>query len=213
MPISFTLIATLMLVAMIYVIKDDWQLMKVVRAGDVQKNVPVVKVVDSVKKEYIEVGQDRIDIQNFKALFVRGNSMREYQIIDGQIVYVERFTNDAQKQGINTFPVLVLKLQKRNIFLRLFVSQLKLRKFICYIKDLENVNWGEVFNAEHNRIKLEREEFICVINHKIEEMMERGEYLTDCQYVLSETYDEDTNRCSYSLHQVSKIYGKVRYAA
>lgn len=213
MPISFTLIATLMLIAMIYVMKDDWQLMKVVRAGDVQKNVPVVKVVDSVKKEFVEVGRDKVGIQNMKALFVRGNSMQDYQIRDGQIVYVERFTDDDQKKGIVTFPVLVLKLQKKNIFLRLFVSQLKLRKFICYINNIESENWGELFDVEHNRIKLDRADFITVINCKIEEMKKRGEYVPDCQYALSETYDEDAGRYSYSLHEVSKIYGKVKYAA
>ena len=65
MPISFTLIATLMLIAMIYVMKDDWQLVKVVRAGDAQKNVPVVKVVDCVKKDCIEVEQVKVNIQSF----------------------------------------------------------------------------------------------------------------------------------------------------
>lgn len=213
MPISFTLIATLMLIAMIYVMKDDWQLVKVVRAGDAQKNVPVVKVVDCVKKDCIEVEQVKVNIQNLKALFVRGNSMRDYQITDGQTVYVERFTSEAQKQAINTFPVLVLKLQKKNIFLRLFVSQLKLRKFICYINDIEGENWEAVFDAEHDRIRLDRVEFVNVINHKIVEMKERGEYVAGCQYALSETYDEDAGRYSYSLHEVSKIYGKVKYAA
>ena len=213
MPISFTLIATLMLIAMIYVMKDDWQLVKVVRAGDAQKNVPVVKVVDCVKKDCIEVEQVKVNIQNLKALFVRGNSMRDYQITDGQTVYVERFTSEAQKQAINTFPVLVLKLQKKNIFLRLFVSQLKLRKFICYINDIEGENWEAVFDAEHDRIRLDRVEFVNVINHKIVEMKERGEYVAGCHYDLSETYDEDASRYSYSLHEVSKIYGKVKYAA
>lgn len=212
MQISFFLVAAMMLIAMIYILKDDLHAQRIVRAGDAHKIVPAVKLVDSVRKEYANNGPNRVNIKNLKPMFVKGNSMRDYNITDGQTIYVEKF-NQAQKTTINTFPVLVLELPKKNILFRMFLSQLKLRKFVGYINNLERVNWEDVYDEKAQRIKLEKNEFVQLINRKIEEMKKKKEYIPQCQYALSETYDEDMDCYSYSLHLVSKIYGKVRFAA
>ena len=206
----------MILIAMIYILSGDLHAIKVVRAGDVGKNVFAVKIIDAPKRTSVRSNNAIEDITNMKTMFVKGNSMRDYHIMDGQTIYVETFINEEQKEHINTYPVLVLELQKKNILLRLFVSQFKLRKFICYIDNIDDVDWGVIFDNHNDgmrRIKLTRQEFIRVIHRKIEEMKQRKEYIENCKYTLSETFDEDKNCYSYSLHQVTKIFGKVRYAA
>lgn len=215
MSMSFLIISALMLVAMIYILSGDLHILPVVRAGDVDKNIFGIKIIDAPERTTVESDGEVENITNMVAMYVKGNSMQDYCITNGQIIYVEPFTSDDQRENIGTYPVLVLEMQK-NRLLSLFVSQLKLRKFICYIDNLDNVDWEEIYeshNEERNRIKLNQDDFVNIINGKIEEMKRKGKYLPNCKYTLSETYNESDECYSYSLHQVNKIYGKVRYAA
>ena len=208
MTISFIIISVFMLVAMIYILSGDIHLLHVVRAGSVSKNVLGIKVVDFPERKTVSTGNGIEDISGLEAMYVKGNSMRDYNIFDGSTVFVQKITGE-DRNHITTHPVLVLMLKKKNPL----VSQLKLRKFICYIPNIEDVDWQHVFNEQQDRIKLTYPDFISVIENKIVEMKERNEYFTDTCYILSETYEEDKNKYSYSLHRSSSVCGKVKFSA
>ena len=209
MPISFLIIAVLMLGTMIFLLSEDVQGLSVVRAGDADKPLFGYKIVSERKTDYAEDHGNAVSLKGLIPMYVHGNSMKDSQIMDGHIVYVSKYQESGDKQEITTHPVLVLRLYKK----RLFNSQFKLRKFVCYILDIEHENWGNVYANNKDHIRLSDEEFHRVIIEKIEKMKEKGHYDPKETYIMSETYDEYMKSYSYSFHKVKDIYGKVRYVA
>lgn len=208
MPISFLIIATLMLGTMIFILSEDVQNLSVVRAGDADKLLFGYKIVSERKNDYAEDHGKAISLKGLKPMYVRGNSMKDSQIFDGNTVYIAKYKTTNDKQDITTYPVLVLRLY--TLWLN---SHYKLRKFVCYIPDIEHENWKQIYENNHEHIKLSYEDFHRVIIEKIEKMKKKGHYNPKESYIMSETYDEYTKVYSYSFHKVKDIYGKVRYIA
>ena len=57
-------------------------------------------------------------------LYVYGNSMKDYNIFNGQYVFVDPYQTMDEKQSIQTHPVLVFDITEQKI-----QSKYKLRKF------------------------------------------------------------------------------------
>ena len=209
MPISFLIIAVLMLGTMILLLSEDVRGLSVVRAGDADKLLFGYKIVSERKSDYAEDHGNAVNLKGLIPMYVRGNSMKGSLIKDGHIVYISKYQEAGDKKEITTHPVLVLRLYKK----RLFNSQFKLRKFVCYIPDIEHENWEIVYANNKDHIRLSYEDFHRVIIEKIEKMKRKGHYDSKEIYIMSETYDEYLNAYSYSFHKVNDIYGKVKYVA
>lgn len=208
MPISFLIITVLMLGTMIFMLSEDVQSLSVVRAGDADKLLFGYKIVSMGKGELAEYQGNTVSLKGMIPMYVRGNSMKDSNINDGQTVYITKYKTDEEKQNITTYPVLVLCLYKK-----WFYSHYKLRKFVCYISDIEHMDWNLIYESHKEHIRLSYEDFHSVIFEKIEKMKRKGHYDSKETYIMSETYDEYKNLYSYSFHKVKDIYGKVRYVA
>lgn len=208
MPISFLIIAVLMLGTMILLLSEDVQGLSVVRAGDADKLLFGYKIISERKTDYAEDHGNAVSLKGLIPMYVRGNSMKDSNIYDGRTVYIAKYETAEDKQKISTYPVLVLRLY--TLWLN---SHYKLRKFVCYISDIEHENWKQIYKNNREHIQLSYEDFHSVIIEKIEKMKRKGHYNPKETYIMSETYDEYTKAYSYSFHKVKDIYGKVRYVA
>lgn len=208
MPISFLIIAVLMLGTMILLLSEDVRGLSVVRAGDADKLLFGYKIVSERKSDYAEDHGNAVNLKGLIPMYVRGNSMKDSNIYDGRTVYIAKYETAEDKQKISTYPVLVLRLY--TLWLN---SHYKLRKFVCYISDIEHENWKQIYKNNREHIQLSYEDFHSVILEKIEKMKRKGHYNPKETYIMSETYDEYTKAYSYSFHKVKDIYGKVRYVA
>lgn len=208
MPVSFLIIAALMLGTMIFILSEDVKNLPVVRAGGVDKLLFGYKIVSERKNDYAEDHGNAVCLKGLKPMYVRGNSMKDAKIYDGHTVYIAKYKTAKDKQDITTYPVLVLRLY--TLWLN---SHYKLRKFVCYISDIEHEDWKQIYEKNREHIRLSYEDFYRVIIEKIEKMKRKGHYDPKETYIMSETYDEYTKAYSYSFHKVKDIYGKVKYIA
>lgn len=198
------LFVTLMLVSVLMVVYGLSGL-STVKAGKVSKHCPRIVLYNSKDYGVISVDGRTVSVSGMLHLAVCGNSMRDYNILDGQEIYARRYEDDESKVSIEDHPVLVLKITKASFY----DSQYKLRKFVDY-GSLNNtdIEWETVFERNTDRIKMGKEDFIRKCLVKVEKLKKLG--ITG-QVVLSETYDEEKNYYDYSLHPVTTICASVEY--
>lgn len=177
------------------------RLVLVAKAGKVDKFFWKYKLSSCKIPKEIKCGNDTIVVSGLDYLYVYGNSMKDYNIFNGQYVFVDPYQTMDEKQSIQTHPVLVFDITEQKI-----QSKYKLRKFVCYI-NLNNVDWNAVYTNCSSRIRVSQEDFI-------QECIKKGSNLKnkETKYILSETFDEEKERYSYSLHPVECLYAKVKYA-
>ena len=87
-----------------------------------------------------------------------------------------------------------------------YQSSYKLRKFVGYVDNPQTDNTNELYTRFSDRIKISQDEFVTEIMNKKEKLSNPSE-----RHILSETYDEDTDKYRYSLHPVSSLYAKALY--
>lgn len=189
-----------MMVGMVSFLLFNFNTLPVVKAGKVTKFCSKTKHVFGYMPNQIKVNGVKKDLSKDEKMLVNGNSMKYYNLFDGQKIYVKRLSDDEKRQ-IMTYPVLVFNIvnnPKSND------AEYKLRKFVGYV---DSDNWQDIFNRFKERIKIPQADFVtqCAAKHATTP-------LTDDRLILSETFDEDKQSVSYSLHPVNSIFGKVEYA-
>lgn len=200
---SFLVIIALIAVSQIFILWVSIRKVNTVKAGNVLKYSPAVKWRVGCKPDRIQVNGTVVDVKELEQMAVCGNSMCHYNIYDGKTVFVSRF-NDAEKETISTFPVVVIKI----IGAHSSQSRFKLRKMVSYA-DGYSQNWATIFDSNKERIHIPKVEFETMCRDKVEKM--KRNKITEERLVVSETYDEDLCRYKYSLHPVSSLYAKVKY--
>lgn len=196
----FSIVFPIMILGMLVLLFMNVQTLTVVKAGKVTKLCKEKSIVFGSTPSEININGVRIDVSKDTKMLVNGNSMKNYNIFDGQRIYVKPMT-DEEKQEIRHYPVLVFNIvdgMKGD-------AKYKLRKFVGYVRDNDFKTLHETL---HERIKVPVGTFTSQCAPKYNKLRERySETL-----VLSETYDEDNDTLLYSLHPVSTIFGKVEYA-
>lgn len=184
----------------IYLIIRTLMFPMIAKAGNIKDFYGIFTIL----QRYPKHNEYEDNVKNTKCLSVRGNSMKKYEIQNGDTIFIEKYS-DSDKFGITTYPVLVFQLKIKRLS-DVFDSRYKLRKFVGYIDDL---NAESMYNQYINRINCSKDDFIRCIDSKIHLIEKRKERK---KYVLSETYDEKKDMTLYSLHSVESIYGKVKFA-
>ncbi len=181
--------------------------LETVKAGKVSKTCPRVVFMNRRDNGRITVDGRTIDVSGMLHLAVCGNSMRDYDIWDGQEIYAQRIVDDADKRNINDYPVVVFDIVKA----KFYDSQYKLRKFVGYgCLDYSDDDWEAIYEKNKARIKINKEEFVRKCLVKAENLKSQD---VSCDVVLSETYDEEAGKHDYSLHPVNTVFAIVEYAA
>lgn len=199
------LIATILIFIIalqIFMLVSDRRLFEVVRAGKVNKTTARYKIRRQKKCRRTA---------SLEPYIVCGESMRDYDIHNGDMVYVQTF-KPAEKDRIVTFPVLMFAIKDMGCL----KSRYKLRKFVSYIDNLQCCDWGNVYERHKDRFegKIGKEDFCNMCREKVSKLSagQNNPAATEkpVRYVLSETREE---KYLYSLHPVDTVYGKVCYAA
>ena len=203
--LSFIIIISLMSAGMIFTLLSVLHFEPIAKAGKVNKFCWKYHVATSQSIDEIAVGNERIDVSGLKWLYVYGNSMHKYGIKSNQQVLVKPYTEN-EKSNISTYPVLVLTISKQ-----IFDSDYKLRKFVGYVSNIEQSEefWASIYDKYATRIKISKNTFISDCMKKVGKMPVK---LRSGDLILSETYDEEKQREVYSIHEVSTIYGQVKFA-
>lgn len=199
--IAFFVIISILLLSPLLNFILDLRLILVAKAGKVDKFFWRYKLSSCKRPKEIKCGNDTIVVSGLDYLYVYGNSMKDYNILNGQYVFVEPYSTMDAKQSIQTYPVLVFDITEQKI-----QSKYKLRKFVSYIR-IDNTDWANVYAENRSRIKIPQEIFISECVEKVNKLDN-----VNLDYILSETFDEGKGRCSYSLHPVETLYAKVKYA-
>lgn len=199
---SFIIVISVILVIQILTICSFIRFLPVAKAGKVSKFYWKYKLLLRKNPKVIECDGEKVDVSSYKGLYVYGNSMKDYAIHNGQEVFVSEYTTEQQKMSIQDYPVLVF-----HIYNMKCQSPYKLRKFVGYVENPAAMNWRKFYNQFKGRIKISESQFISECQKKQGKLKESEE-----QYILSETYDEDTCCYRYSMHPVSSLYARVVYA-
>lgn len=202
--IGFYIIYGVAIAFMLYLIWSRYGIFSTAKAGEADKYVFKIGVGKRLDKKRLD------DKKNWLQLLVNGNSMKDYGIVDGNSIWVQKY-NEEERANIMSFPVLVLSLVdpiKKND------SLYKLRKFVGYVENSDNgIDWGMVYEKYKSRVKpsVSKDEFIASCKHSYAKSYERLK--NDDKIVLSETFDETVRKYHYSVHAVNQVYAKVKYAA
>lgn len=190
-----------MMVGMALFLLLNFNTLPVVKAGKVTKFCNKTKQVFGYMPNRIKVNGAKIDLSKDEKMLVSGNSMKYYNLFDGQRIYVKKLS-DNEKSNIMTYPVLVFNIVDNPMAND---AEYKLRKFVGYV---DSDNWQGIFNHFRERIKIPETDFItqCTAKYANTPMTDRN------HLVLSETFDEDKDSVVYSLHPVASVFGKVEYA-
>lgn len=199
------LIATIIVfivAAQIFMLLENTQKLEVARAGRVDKPTNRFK--------YMKINKSK-DVTDLKPFAVSGESMKDFEIHDGNVVYVSLFNSLDEKKAIKTHPVLMFTIYN----MKKSESRYKLRKFVDYVKDIQQEDWGVFYEMHKERLvnNISKEDFICMCKQKVSKIMKCNESCTNenkGQYILSETFEGNYR---YSLHPVESLYGKVCYAS
>lgn len=199
--VAYIIIIFLLLLSPLFSILSRVRFKQTAKAGKVSKFAWGIKLAYDMPKT-IKCGDSVISVANLKSLYVHGNSMKDYQILDGQYVFVKPFDSEKERASIKTCPVLVFNITNAKI-----QSKYKLRKFICYV-DVENIDWESIYKNNQERIRVSKGNFIDTCTKKAGKLNQKNGH----NYILSETFDEEKEEYAYSLHHVSTVYAKVLYA-
>lgn len=200
---SFIIVISVILLIQILTICSFLRFRPVAKAGKVSKFYWKYKLLLRHNPKVIECDGERVDVSSYKGLYVYGNSMKDYDIHNGQEVFVAEYTTEQQKISIHDYPVLVF-----HIYNMKCQSPYKLRKFVGYVENPANMDWHEFYNQFKDRIKISETKFVSECQEKQGKLKQQRKE----KYILSETYDEGTCAYRYSMHPVSSLYAKVMYA-
>lgn len=199
------LIATILLLIIalqIFMLVADRRVLEVVRAGKVNKDTARYRI-QQLKSSPKTAG--------LKAYAVSGESMRDYDIHDGDTVYV-RVLKDEEKNAIDTYPVLMFDIENMGCL----ESRYKLRKFVGFVESLQHCDWESFYEEHRERLheKIGKEAFCEMCREKVEKLTgvedSAAHAVPAGRYILSETHEE---KYQFSLHPAKTVYGKVCYAA
>lgn len=196
----FSIAFTIMIVGMLVFWALNIQTLPVVKAGKVTKPCKEKKWVLGKMPSMIKINGVKRNVGKDFQMLVCGNSMKNYNIFDGQRIYV-KIIEGKDKGEIKRFPVLVFHIVNGAEG----DARYKLRKFVGYVDD---DNFKDLYETYRDRIKISEESFWAQCTPKFEELRKKSAG----KFVLSETYDEDKDTVLYSLHPVDTILGKVEYA-
>lgn len=202
MSVTVFIVAFLtMMVGMAVFLLLNFYTLPVVKAGKVTKFCSKTKRVFGYMPNSIKVNGVKVDLSKDEKMLVNGNSMKDYNLFDGQRIYVKRLSDD-EKRNIATYPVLVFNIVNNP---KANDAEYKLRKFVGYV---DSDDWQKIFDRFRGRIKISETDFVnqCTDKYAKTPLTDRG------HLVLSETFDEDKASVSYSLHPVASVFGKVEYA-
>lgn len=199
----FLAIVAIIAISQIIILYLSLRQVSTVKAGNVLKYSPAKKWRVGSKPQHIKINGSYVDVRNMEQLIVCGNSMHDYQISNGQTVFVAPYDSN-DREFITTHPVVVFHITDASSV----QSRYKLRKMVSYAEGY-NQNWGDVFDANESRIRIPKAAFEDMCLAKVRKMQVAG--IADERLIVSETYDEDLRAYRYSLHPVSTLYAKVRY--
>lgn len=199
---SFIIIISIILIVQIISICSFARLCPVAKAGKVSKFYWKYKLLFGKEPNTIVCDGTKIDVSTYKELYVYGNSMKDYDIHNGQKVLVSEYKSAEQKNQIEGYPVLVF-----HIYNMKYQSPYKLRKFVGYVDELGDMDWNYFYDRLNDRIKIDKAQFVSGLKEKESNLTQKHN-----RHILSETYDEDTGIYRYSLHPVNSLYAKVMYA-
>jgi len=192
-------IIVLIVAAQIYMLVAGTRILEVARAGKVDK---------PTSRYRLQRVQTNEKVKLLKPFAVSGESMKDYDIHDGDTIYVKQLQSKEEKNFAGKYPVLMLAIDD----MRKSESRYKLRKFVDYVSNVQEMDWASFYDDHKERLtKIEKKDFEEMCKDKVEKLSESGKPTgKDAQYILSETYE---GSYQYSLHPVESLYGKVCYAA
>ena len=196
----FAIVFFLTIVGMLVFLFLNIKSLPVVKAGKVTKPCKEIKRIFGYMPSMISINGIKRDVSKDLQMIVCGNSMQNYNIYDGQRIYVKAM-EDEEKNQITRYPVLVFHIVNGE----LGDAKYKLRKFVGYV---DNDNFKDLFVSKQDRIKVSEDIFVS----QCEEKLRKLRLKESVRLVLSETYDEDKKAILYSLHPVTTIFGKVEFA-
>ena len=196
----FAIVFFLTIVGMLVFLFLNIKSLPVVKAGKVTKPCKEIKRIFGYMPSVISINGIKRDVSKDLQMIVCGNSMQNYNIYDGQRIYVKAM-EDEEKNQITRYPVLVFHIVNGE----LGDAKYKLRKFVGYV---DNENLNDLFVSKQDRIKVSEDIFVS----QCEEKLRKLRLKESVRLVLSETYDEDQKAILYSLHPVTTIFGKVEFA-
>ena len=197
----FSIAFSIMIAGMIAFLILNFRTLPVVKAGKVTKLCPKNVRVLGYMPRTIKVNGTKIDVSRDEKMLVRGNSMKDFNICDGQRIYV-RILSVEEKKTITRYPVLVFNIVDNP---NKDDAEYKLRKFVGYVT---SNRWSEIYDKFNDRIKISEQAFTRQCASKYSRLSSSEQ----CDLVLSETFNEDKHEVCYSLHPISTVYGKVEYA-
>lgn len=196
----FAIVFFLTIVGMLVFLFLNIKSLPVVKAGKVTKPCKEIKRIFGYMPSMISINGIKRDVSKDLQMIVCGNSMQNYNIYDGQRIYVKAM-EDEEKNQITRYPVLVFHIVNGE----LGDAKYKLRKFVGYV---DNENLHDLFVSKQDRIKVSEDIFVSQCGEKLRKLRLKE----SVRLVLSETYDEDQKAILYSLHPVTTIFGKVEFA-
>lgn len=201
----FFIIITLSVIGIAAMLIIEFPICRRVKAGTANKFVFGKAIVRRLDRE-LKSGIGIVKVHDYKQMVVAGNSMKDYDIHDGDIVLVKTY-DDQSKKEIHTHPVIAIKLSGQRNPLD---SDMKLRKFVGYATDQK---WGALYDRYSDRVKqgVSRDDFIASCSKSYDKKPFAIEQNNPA--VISETYDVDSHRYHYSVHPVNLLYGKVMYVS
>lgn len=200
-PVLFGVVFSAIMVYMIVSFILMKTTLPVVKAGKVSDSYHKFESVRCGVPKSIIVGGKRVDVSEYVALFVHGNSMIKYKIKDKHLVFVKEL---GKVDHLDGHPVLVFRIVNHEPN----DAEFKLRKFVNLLDSITGIDWNEIYEANKERIKISKEDFIAQCNRKAN----RDKDTLIGKVVLSETFDETTQKDCYSLHPLSDAYATVEYA-
>lgn len=201
----FTIVVAILLLLQIVMIVLHIDIIKTVKAGD-KSDYHFGYRLNTLRTNVLRIGDKSVNVSNLNRLQVCGNSMKDYNIFDGQMVFVESIDLESAK-FISNHPVLVFSL-KKNETTRFRDSRLKLRKFVGYIDISSSCN--DAFDTYRDRIQICKEDFCQEYNDRLKILKQDNNYLAK-KYILSATFNEKRKKYHYSIHSTETVNGVVRY--
>lgn len=197
----FIIVMTISSIGMIAFVLCNMRKLPVVKAGKADELHPKLKSTFGKLPSIVKVNGVRVDLKDDVEMLVCGNSMKDYNIHDGQRIYVKLYKDESEKINIKTHPVLVFKITQKAVE---DDADFKLRKFVGYLD--RQPDWNQVYEQYKNRIHIDKDTFVAQCVEKYNKTTDRK------NLVLSETYSEKEKMILYSMHAAKTIYGKVEYA-
>ena len=201
----FFIIMTLSVIGIATMLLIEFPLRRRVKAGTANKFIFGKAFARRLNSE-LRTNIDIVNSKDYEQMVVAGNSMKDYNIHDGDIVLVKTY-DEHSKMEIETHPVVAIKLGKN---WNLLDSDMKLRKFVGYATDQR---WDAVYDLYKKRVKksVSREAFIASCARSFD----KNPFTIEKNHpaIVSETYDENLCQYHYSVHPVNLLYGKVAFVS